>query len=74
MGQLIIIDRIENGMAACEFENREIKMIPLEKLPDGIREGDCMYFEGGKYTIDADETNRRREETAAMLRKMTINN
>ena len=70
MGELVIVDRIENGMAACEYENREVRKIPLSELPRGISEGDCLRFEGGRYVRDAEETRRRREANIALFRKL----
>jgi hypothetical protein len=70
MKELFIIDRIENGMAACELESREIRMIPLGDLPHGVCEGDCLWHEDGKYTPDPEETQRRRKSNAALLRRL----
>jgi hypothetical protein len=70
MGELIIIDRVENGIAACESGSREIRMIPLKELPDGVSEGDCLWFGDGKYTLDQKETQCRRAANAALLRKL----
>jgi len=70
MKELIIIDRIENGIAACELESLEIRMISLEELPSGVSEGDCLWLEDGRYAIDPDETNRRRESNAALFRRL----
>jgi len=71
MGELIIVDRIESDMAACELESRELRMIPLAELPQGVSEGDCLRFENGRYIKDEGETRRRREANIDLWRKLT---
>ena len=71
MGELIIIDRIEANLAACELDNGEINMIPLSELPHGVIAGDCLRFENGKYIKDPAETRRRRQINIDLFRQLT---
>ena len=63
----LIIDRIENGIAVCEREDRSHWNIPLDKLYAGAREGDHLVFTDGEYRRDvkgketAKSRNRRLE-------------
>ncbi|MDN6196217.1 MAG: DUF3006 domain-containing protein [Atopostipes suicloacalis] len=40
----VIVDRFEGDYAVCETENREMKDIPKEKLPKGVKEGDVLVI------------------------------
>ena len=71
MGGLIIIDRIEADIAACELESGEIRMISLIELPRGVTAGDCLRFEAGRYVRDAAETRRRRQMNIDLFRQLT---
>ena len=54
------IDRFESGFVVCETENLEIVSLPLDSLPEGVREGSVIMFDGGKYTLlDCEEEERR---------------
>lgn len=66
----IVIDRVENGVAACEMEDRSMRMLPLSLLPAGAVEGDCLILIGGKYCVDHGETMRRREYNRNLLSRL----
>ena len=68
--EYFIIDRIEGKFAACEDSTRSTFNILLEKLPHNVHEGDCIVCENGQYIIDANETQRRREENIKLLREL----
>lgn len=55
-----IIDRLEEGLAICEDELRKRISIPIEHLPDGLKEGDVLNEEKGLFSIDPQETENRR--------------
>ncbi|OMC83374.1 DUF3006 domain-containing protein [Viridibacillus sp. FSL H8-0123] len=46
-----IIDRFEGELAVIEFEDG-MKDIPKSKLPNGVKPGDMLRFEGDSITID----------------------
>ena len=60
MSDMLVVDRIEGAFAICEDESLAFRRIALSELPKGLREGDCLRPAGDGYTIDSDETNRRR--------------
>ena len=39
---MLVIDRIEGGAAVCEGEDRAMREIPLDLLPQGAAEGDVL--------------------------------
>lgn len=64
----LIVDRLNGAAAVCEDENRKMVEIAVSKLPAGIREGDCLFFEeDGSCRIDQKETHRRRDEAARLM-------
>lgn len=67
---MLIVDRIEAGFAICELPDRSRQQIPLDLLPAGLREGDCLRESGGHYRIDRQETDRRRAAAAALFRSL----
>ena len=42
---MLVIDRIEGGIAVCETEDGR-RELPLAGLPAGVREGDCVGLRG----------------------------
>ncbi|MBR5485715.1 MAG: DUF3006 domain-containing protein [Oscillospiraceae bacterium] len=65
-----IVERIEAGIAVCELADGSFVKIPLEQLPENVCEGDCIIEQDGVYIIDEDETQRRREYAASLLKKL----
>ena len=66
----LVVDRIEAGFAVCEDSERNMREIPLEELPESLREGDCIFCGDGRYVIDSEETQRRREENIRLLQML----
>ena len=64
-----IIDRIENGIAVIEYEDK-IFEIPKSKLPKGAKEGHVLIKNGDLYVIDHDLTNKRRSSIKNRLEKL----
>lgn len=58
---MIIVDRIEENYAVCEWEEEQLN-IELSKLPAGVKEGDVLKKTECGYEIDSEETQRRREK------------
>ena len=56
---MLIVDRVEGAIAVCEGETGR-QELPLESLPEGVREGDCLRWDGAGWTVDREETRRRR--------------
>ena len=66
----LIVDRIAQGTAVCELGNGSFVHIPLEQLPPEVQEGDCLVEMDGVYTIDGEETARRREYARSVLNRL----
>lgn len=65
-----VIDRFEGNMAVCECEDKSTIDIKREILPKECKEGDCIVEEDGRYCIDKEETNRRKEKVKELLDKL----
>lgn len=68
--EFLSIDRIENGIAVCEDDNRNRVEIPLEKIEGTPKEGDLLVPENGGYVVDVEETAHRRETVLRLQRKL----
>ena len=68
---MIIIDRIENGIALCEIDG-EMQDIPLSRISGNAREGDVLIENGdGSFlTIDVSATAQRRAAIAERFERL----
>lgn len=57
---MIIVDRIENGFAVCEYDSVFID-IPLNEISSKIKPGDVLKKVDNIYIKDAIETEKRRK-------------
>lgn len=64
-----IIDRFEEEYAVLEREDGKILNILKSSLPDA-KKGDVIVFENGIYTVDKEETERRKKIIAEKVRKL----
>ncbi len=62
-----IIDRLEEGLAICETELRKCICVPVSHLPKNIKEGDVLREEEGRFSLDSEETDKRRREMKKKL-------
>ena len=62
-----IIDRLEEGLAICETELRKRISVPVSHLPKGIKEGDVLREDEGRFSLDSEETDKRRREMKKKL-------
>ena len=58
----LIVDRLEEGYAVCEQEDRSMVRIPTDRLPAGVREGDVLAAQGGRYRADQATAQKRKDE------------
>lgn len=66
---MIVVDRIENGIAICELDN-EFTQIPLESISGNVSEGVVLIKEDNKYIVDLERTDLRRKEIFEKQRKL----
>ncbi len=65
----LIIDRFEGTYAICESPERESFAIPVKELPDAARAGAVLTItDDGELSMNAEETDFRREKLAEMQR------
>ncbi|EJS46364.1 DUF3006 domain-containing protein [Bacillus nitratireducens] len=64
-----IIDRFEGELAVIEINNSTID-VPKSKLPSAAKEGDVLIIEDDTYTIDKNETDKRRREVQDLMDKL----
>ncbi len=69
MMQRGIIDRFEGELAVIEINNITTD-VPRSKLPSNVKEGDILIIENDKYTIDKNETDKRRREIQNLMNKL----
>lgn len=51
--EILIVDRIEEGIAVCEDENERCFPLPADLIP-GVHEGDCLSLaKGGRLKVYA---------------------
>lgn len=64
------VDAIERDIVRLIDDDETALSMPLDKLPQGAAEGDVLKWQGGAWQIDPEETQRRREYAAALLREV----
>ncbi len=64
-----IIDRFEGDLVVIEI-NEEMIDVPRENIPSDAREGDVLIVNGNVYTIDKNETNKRKREIQELMDKL----
>ena len=66
-----IIDRIEDGIATLEIVGGDETIdLPRKELPKGAREGHVLRKDRDVFTIDYEETEKRRKNMRARLDKL----
>ena len=53
---------LEDGIACLESEENVIVRIDVSELPENVKEGDILRFDGTTYVVDAAATSARRAE------------
>ena len=49
----ITIDRFEGNYAVCQKEDRKMINIDISKIPSNSKDGDILYIENNKISIDS---------------------
>ena len=63
----VIVDRFEGSYAVCEDEEQKMINIEIDKLPQGVKEGDVLIIEGDNIKVDKEETEIRRERIRSLM-------
>jgi hypothetical protein len=64
------VEQIEQGIAKCEDENKQFTHINLSLLPEGVKSGDILCFDGEKYEILTAETEKRKEKMLGLQARL----
>lgn len=64
-----IVDRFEEEYAVLEKEEGGTVDVLKSELPE-VREGDVLTYENGIYTVDCEETQKRKELIREKMRKL----
>lgn len=67
---MLIIDRLEGDYVVVEDGGNVIN-IRREFIEDGAKEGDVLAVVDTFYVVDRAETEKRRRETAELMRKIS---
>lgn len=67
---IYIVDRMEEGMAVCEDEQKQMHTFPLSQLPEGISEGDVFIEKDGHFLLDEAAKEQRAQRIRAKMRRL----
>lgn len=57
----LIVDRIADGIAVLEKEDMTHMDVPVAVLPQGVREGNILDFDGRTYCLNSEAESAARE-------------
>ena len=64
------VDRIENGIALLEDDMLMLLPVPVELLPENIKEGSILSYTGENYVECRDEEAVQRKKLFALQKKL----
>ena len=67
-----IIDRFEGEYAVCERDDLKYINILINEIPEEAKEGDILCFDGKKYIIDIEKTNKRKKEIEELTKDLWL--
>ncbi|MBQ7294910.1 MAG: DUF3006 domain-containing protein [Clostridia bacterium] len=70
----LIVDRITDGIAVLEKEDRSHIEVPLSDIVFEIKQGSVLLFDGEKYTPDTNEEDERRKRIFSLQEKLKNKN
>lgn len=65
-----IIDRFESDIAVIEVEDGHTLDYPKHLLPNDAEVGDVIKIDGNQFTIDKEETVKRRKEIDGLMNEL----
>ncbi len=66
----LIVDRIAQGIAVLEKEDKSHIEVPLEVIGLDIKEGSVLLFDGNRYSADKAGEDERRKRIFEMQEKL----
>ena len=67
---MLIVDRIEGTVAVCETADGSMQSFDSALFVPKVYEGGCYDEQDGSFFYNEAETNRRREEAAALMAEL----
>lgn len=65
----LTVDRLENDMVVLEQENGDTVAVSRDSLP-AVKQGDVLVYCDGTYTVDEQETEKRRQTVFDLEQKL----
>ncbi len=65
-----VVDRIEGEVAVLQDEKEKLHIIPLKDLPSPLHRGDVIHGQKGAYTVDAEQTKKRRSQIQQLQERL----
>ena len=72
MVEFYIVDRIEGEYIVLEDTNGELLDVLKSYVESGVKEGDSLIKTGDYFTIDIEETKKRRDKISTMMKGMWL--
>ncbi|MBE6784977.1 MAG: DUF3006 domain-containing protein [Ruminococcaceae bacterium] len=66
----LTVERISDGIAVLEKEDMTHLEVSINSLPDGVKEGNVLIFDGTSYSIDPEAEARARERIISKQRSI----
>ena len=66
----LIVDRITQGIAVFEKEDKSHIEVPLEVIGLDIKEGSVLLFDGNRYSADKASEDERRKRIFEMQERL----
>lgn len=64
---MYIVDRIEGDYVVCETEDKSFVDLKIDLFPTGVKAGDVVYEEQGRFLVCKDETEKRNARIRQMM-------
>ena len=72
MIETYIVDRFEGEYIILENNQGELFDVLKTSVESGVKEGDCLVKTGDYFTIDIEETKKRKEKIHDMMKGMWL--
>ncbi len=64
------VEFIENKIARCEADDKSFKEIDCSLLPQQVKSGDIIGFDGNEYIILEDETESKKQSMLSLQARL----
>ncbi len=64
------VEQIESNIAKCENEQGGFENIEISLLPEGVKCGDILSFDGEEYKFLEDETEERKKKLLSIQARL----